>query len=119
MNIEDLRTYCLSKVATDEGFPFDQSTLVFKVLDKIFALVNIDSDHPTVNLKCNPEQAIEWREQYVEVQPGFHMNKKHWNTVDFIHLNDNDLVKSMIDHSYECVVSKMTKVQQKQLQDAE
>ncbi len=118
MNIEDLRIYCLSKIGTEEGFPFDQSTLVFKVLDKIFALVDIDNVHPTVNLKCNPEQAIEWREQYVEVVPGYHMNKKHWNTVDFIQLNDQELVKFMIDHSYDCVVAKMTKVQQKILQDA-
>lgn len=118
MNIEDLRAYCLSKAGSGEGFPFDQSTLAFKVLDKIFALVDIDSVHPTVNLKCNPEQALEWREQYAEVIPGYHMNKKHWNTVDFINLNDVNLIRFMIDHSYDCVVSKMPKAQQKLLQDA-
>ena len=81
MNIEHLREYCISKEFVTEEFPFDNDTLVFKVQGKMFALISI-SDPRSVNLKCDPEYAIELREQYDAVQPGYHMNKKHWNTVE-------------------------------------
>ncbi len=112
MNVEDLRNYCISKPFCEESFPFDESTLAFKVFDKIFALVNIDAEFPTVNLKCDPELAITWREEYTEVKPGYHMNKKHWNTVDFAEFSDRNIIQKMIDHSYECVVQKLPKIKQ-------
>lgn len=110
MNIEDFRTYCLSKKGVTEGFPFGEETLVFKVLNKMFAATNIEWDEFAVNLKCNPERAIELREQHPCIQPGYHMNKKHWNTVYF---NDgtlsDDFLKALIDDSYDLVVQSMPK----------
>lgn len=113
MNIEELREYCLSKPYSDEYFPFDQSTLAFKVFDKIFGLINIDASHPMINLKCDPEKALQWREEFLQVKPGYHMNKKHWNTVDFTDMDDGRIIMEMIDHSYECVVKKMPVFKQK------
>ncbi len=105
MNIEKLREFCISKPNVTEGFPFGEDTLVFKVKGKIFALANL-SDDPSINLKCNPEFALELRERFASVQPGYHMNKKHWNT---IHLDgsipDNEVL-NWIDHSYELIVGK-------------
>jgi predicted DNA-binding protein (MmcQ/YjbR family) len=102
MNIETLREYCISKDDVTEGFPFGEDTLVFKVKGKIFALANLDSDL-SVNLKCDPSFAIELREKYNSVSPGYHMNKKHWNTV----LLDGSVpdmdIFSWIDHSYSLV----------------
>ena len=80
MDIETLRDYCISRKNATESFPFGEDTLVFKVNDKIFALVNLDGEL-SINLKCNPAYAIELRERYTSVTPGYHMNKKHWNTV--------------------------------------
>ncbi|RLD49686.1 MAG: MmcQ/YjbR family DNA-binding protein, partial [Bacteroidetes bacterium] len=80
MNIEELRNYCLSKPGVTEGFPFDETTLVFKVMDKMFALTDTHSEF-SINLKCDPQKAIELREHYPTVKPGYHMNKKHWNTI--------------------------------------
>ena len=102
MNVEDIRNYCLSKNNVTESFPFGESTLVFKVTGKIFALLSLN--YPlSVNLKCDPEKAIELREHYSEITPGFHMNKRHWNTIDAEHLLDDVLLKSLIDHSYDLV----------------
>ena len=102
MNIEILREYCISKAGVTECFPFGEDTLVFKVKDKIFALANLDSD-ASVNLKCDPTFAIELREKYSSVSPGYHMNKKHWNTV----LLDGSIpdmeIFSWIDHSYNLI----------------
>jgi len=108
MNVEEFRDYCLSLVATSESFPFDKKTLVFKVLNKMFALVDIDT-FQYVNLKCDPEKAIELREKYTCVQPGYHMNKKHWNSVYFDGSVSDDLIKEWIKHSYDLVVSKLPK----------
>ncbi len=110
MNIEALRTYCLSKPGTGESMPFGEETLVFKVMDKLFALTGIDSESVRVNLKCDPERAVLLREEYPEeVLPGYHMNKQHWNTV----ICDSDLsdrlIRELIDHSYELVAAKLTK----------
>ena len=109
MDIETYRNYCLSKKGVTESFPFDEEVLVFKVLDKVFALGSILSIPLKVNLKCDPDKAIAYRDQYEEVTPGYHMNKKHWNTVDFHGNLDDRTLKHMINHSYELVVSKMTK----------
>ena len=104
MNIEQLREYILQKENVTEGFPFGEDTLVFKVNDKIFFLAGLDSSPLQFNVKCDPEQAIELREEYPEsVLPGYHMNKKHWNTI----IVDGRLtamqLKEMIDESYQLV----------------
>lgn len=107
MNIESFRTYCLSKPHATEHFPFDEDTLVFKIGDeRMFALISL-SEADRVNLKCDPERAIELRERFSAVQPGFHMSKKHWNTVFFNReLSDNELFE-LIDHSYDLVYKKL------------
>lgn len=107
MNIEDLRTYCLSKNKVTEDFPFDESVLTFKVINKMFALTNVDSEVLTVNLKCDPEYALELRERHPEVKPGYHMNKKHWNTVECEGALGESFIQELIDHSYDLVVSKL------------
>ena len=108
MDIEQLRDYCLSKRAATESFPFDNETLVFKVGNKMFCLTNIERAY-SMNLKCDPEKAIELREEYDEIEPGFHMSKKHWNTVILEgSLSDEFLIK-MIDESYNLVIEKMSK----------
>jgi predicted DNA-binding protein (MmcQ/YjbR family) len=108
MNIESIREYCLSKPEVTESFPFGETTLVFKVLGKMFALMNLDSE-PRVNLKCNPEKAIELREEYSAVLPGYHMNKQHWNTVLIDGSVSDTIIKEWIDHSYAEVVKSLPK----------
>jgi predicted DNA-binding protein (MmcQ/YjbR family) len=108
MNIEKLRAYCLSKREVTEEFPFDEVTLVFKVTGKIFALTNLDGDF-SVNLKCDPELAIELREQYPSVQPGYHMNKMHWNTVFIDGSVSDKILLEWVDHSYNIVLSQFPK----------
>jgi len=102
MNIESLREYCISKSNVEEGFPFGEDTLVFKVKGKIFALANLDGDL-SINLKCDPEFALELREKYTSVQPGYHMNKKHWNTVLLDGTIPDSEIINWIDHSYSLV----------------
>ncbi len=102
MNIESLRDYCLSKPGVTESLPFGEETLVFKLKDKIFLLCGLKNPD-RFNVKCDPEKAISLREEYEEVQPGYHMNKTHWNTVYMNgRLNDTRLME-MIDHSYELI----------------
>ncbi|MFL9831196.1 MmcQ/YjbR family DNA-binding protein [Flavobacterium sp. ST-87] len=118
MNLEDFYEYCLSKKGVTEHFPFDQDTLVFKVGGKMFALSSLkqwESGQPSVNLKCDPEVAVEWRLQFEAVEPGFHMNKKHWNTVAINTDVSDSFLKEMIDHSYGLVFSSLTKNIQKEL----
>lgn len=115
MNIEQFRTYCLSKKHVTESFPFNDATLVFKVANKLFALSNLNKQPTTVNLKCNPERAIQLREEYSEIIEGYHMNKKHWNTVTINGSLPNTLIKELVDHSYNLVVSGLTKKLQKEL----
>lgn len=106
MNIEDFYNYCISKPDVTEDFPFDKDTLVFKVKEKIFALTSLkkweEGDH-SVNLKCDPDYALELRSEYEAVQPGYHMHKKHWNTVFFNQDVPDKLILELIDHSYELV----------------
>ena len=105
MNIEILREYCISKKDVTESFPFGDDTLVFKAAGKIFAMANLDGDL-NINLKCDPSLAIELRERYHAVTPGYHMNKKHWNTIHSDgSIHDNELL-SWIDHSYNLVMKK-------------
>lgn len=114
MNLEEFRTYCLNLKGTSEGFPFDAETLVFKVMGKMFALTDVES-FESVNLKCDPERALELRETYSGIQPGYHMSKKHWNTVRFNEDVSDKLVYELVDHSYELVVSSLTKKLQNEL----
>jgi|SRR6478735_4934087 len=109
MNIETLREYCLSKKAVTEDFPFGETTLVFRVEGKIFLLVALDASPLQFNAKCDPEKAIELREAYDAIQPGYHMNKKHWNTVIIDGSVSTGLVKEMIDDSYSLVVKSLPK----------
>lgn len=106
MDIEAIRAYCLSKKGTDEGFPFDDTTLVIKVGGKIFILINLDNN-PSMNLKCDPDQAIDLREANPAIIPGYHMNKKHWNTVVFDGSLSKSLIMEMIDHSYDLVFQSL------------
>jgi predicted DNA-binding protein (MmcQ/YjbR family) len=114
MNIEDFRLYCLKKKEVTESFPFDDSTLVLKVAGKIFALASLDQPL-SINLKCDPEKAVQLRESYHAVKPGYHMNKQHWNTIEIDGTISENTLKTWIDHSYELVISKMPKFRQKEL----
>lgn len=114
MHIEQLRDSCLHKAEVTEDFPFDNDTLVFKVAGKAFALVSLQNP-VSVNLKCNPDKAIELRQQYEAVQPGYHMNKKHWNTVFFNQdLSDKEIIE-LIQHSYLCAVQGLPVAKRNQL----
>jgi len=104
----------LEKAHVNESFPFDENTLVFKVAGKMFALLDLDQGQ-TANLKCDPERAIDLRERYSGVKPGYHMNKKHWNTVCFKSDLESDLLLELIDHSYESVIRTFSKKKQKTL----
>lgn len=108
LHIEAYHQYCLAKKGVSEGFPFDNKTLVFKVMGKVFALTDVD-EFQSVNLKCDPERAIELRADYNGINPGYHMNKKHWNTVDMNKDVPDELVFELIDHSYDLVVKSLTK----------
>ena len=109
MNIELLQQYCLSKPGVEETFPFGPDTLVYKVGGKIFLLCSLDTEVLQFNVKCDPDLAIELREEYPSVVPGYHMNKKHWNTI----IADGSVpvkkLKEWIDHSYELVVGSLKK----------
>lgn len=108
MDIEQLRDYCLAKPGAEEAFPFGPETLVFKVNGKIFLLTSLDKQPLQFNVKCDPERAIELRESYPTVLPGYHMNKKLWNTVIIDGSLSSNQLREFIDHSYE-LVSKRTK----------
>jgi predicted DNA-binding protein (MmcQ/YjbR family) len=106
MNAEEVRQYCITKKLVTESFPFGESTLVFKVAGKMFALLSLEFPL-SINLKCDPEKAIELREHHPEITPGYHMNKKHWNTINIESLMDETLLKSLIDQSYNLVAEKL------------
>lgn len=110
MNIETIRTYCLEKEDAEESFPFGEETLVFKVGGKIFLLLSLDAMPTQFNAKCDPDQALELREQYDCIVPGYHMNKKHWNTVIVDGSLSASLIKSLIDASYDLVKPKTKKL---------
>lgn len=116
MNIEELRDYCIAKPFAEETFPFDETTIVFKVLGKAFLLCGIDEQPLQFNVKCDPERALELREKYSFVLPGWHMNKKHWNTVVCEGGASKKLLKEFIDHSYDMVVKGMTKKEREKIQ---
>lgn len=107
MDLATFREYCLSKANVAEGTPFGPGVLVFKVGGKIFALASLDDVPPRVNLKCDPERALDLRDRYEEVRPGYHMNKKHWNTIELGGRVPDAELRGMIDHSYDLVVARL------------
>lgn len=114
MNIEEYRNHCLSFAGVTEGYPFDEDVLAFKVMDKIFALTNVET-FEGINLKCDPIKAATLRNLYEEVTPGFHMNKKHWNTVDPQGTIDDEIIKEWIKDSYELVIESLPRKDQRKL----
>lgn len=112
MNIQQLYEFCLSKKGVSEHFPFDNDTLVFKVGGKLFALTSLkqfENGTPSMNLKCNPEKALELRAEYEAIRPGYHMNKVHWNSVDFNKDVSDKMVCELINHSYDLVFDSLSK----------
>ena len=109
MNVEDIRLYCLNKPGVTESFPFDNKTLVFKVMNKMYALIALEEPELRINLKCDPEKALELRDSYTGVLPGYHMSKRHWNTVVADgSFTEKDLT-GWIDDSYTLIVSSLPK----------
>ncbi len=109
MDLESFREYCLSKTGATESAPFGEETIVFKVGGKIFALASLDDVPARANLKCDPDLALELRDRYEQVQPGYHMNKKHWNTVEIEGGIPEGELRKMIDHSYELIAKSLPK----------
>jgi predicted DNA-binding protein (MmcQ/YjbR family) len=122
MNIEEFRAYCLSLPYTDEHLPFGDDTLVFRVggmQGKLFALTSFKADPLFCNLKCNPERAIDLREEYDQIRPGYHMNKQHWNSVYIEDGLSNKLLRQLIDESYQLVYKSLTLKLKKELESNE
>ncbi|MFC1936556.1 MmcQ/YjbR family DNA-binding protein [Chloroflexota bacterium] len=115
MDYNTLRAYCLSKRGSRPTYPFDTTTLVIKVLDKMFALIPEEAERLRVNLKCDPEDAEALRAQYPEITPGYHMNKKHWNSLYLDGGLPDELVFELVDHSYDLVVQGMKKADRERL----
>lgn len=114
MNIEQIREYCLSLQGVTEDMPFGDDTLVFRVMNKIFALVNLDGEI-RINLKCEPSRAIALREEFSSILPGYHMNKQHWNTLVMDGSLKNQLITTLIDHSYELIAESLPKIKREEL----
>ena len=117
MDLAQFREYCLGKPHATEGTPFGPDVLVFKVRGKMFALAALEEVPTTVNLKCDPDLALELRDRYEQIQPGYHMNKKHWNTVEIESGIPDAEVREMIDHSYELVTKSLPKAERKKLEN--
>ena len=115
MDLESFREYCLRKPGATEDMPFGEDVLVFRVGGKMFALAPLDEVPATANLKCDPDLALELRDRYEQVRPGYHMNKKHWNTVEIDSEIPDAELQRMIDHSYELVMQTLPKVGREQL----
>jgi len=115
MDLQELRNYCLNKKGTSEDFPFDDETLVFKVGSKMFGLTNIKANELKVNLKCDPIMAEALRREYEAITPGYHMNKKHWNTIAFDGSISEDNIKTFIDISYNLVFKGLKKAEKEEI----
>jgi predicted DNA-binding protein (MmcQ/YjbR family) len=115
MNVESFRDYCLSRPSATESMPFGPDNIVFKVEGKMFALLALDEVPTAVNLKCDPDRALELRDRYEQVQPGYHMNKKHWNTVVLDGVIPEKEIRKMIDDSYDLVVQSLPRAKRKAL----
>ena len=118
MTLDALRDYCLAKPGATEDMPFGPDVLVFRVRGKMFALTNLESIPPSVNLKCDPERAVELRERHPEIRPGYHVNKRHWNTIDLGGRLSNPVVHELIDHSYALVVAGLPRTERDALASA-
>lgn len=116
VNIEQIREYCLKKTGVTEEFPFDEETLVFKVVGKMFLLASLETIPLQINLKCDPEKAVELREEYSSVLPGYHMNKKHWNTIILDGTVSSNHLLERIDDSYSLVIAGLKKSERKILE---
>ncbi|MDD6210055.1 MAG: MmcQ/YjbR family DNA-binding protein [Bacteroidales bacterium] len=115
MNIEEVRTFCLTLPETTEAFPFDDVTLIFKVCGKMFLLLPLDSERHSFSVKCDPEKAIELREKYSCVEAAYHFNKKHWNTIYLTgEMQDNE-IRDWIEHSYKKVVEGLPKIDKQRI----
>ncbi len=114
MNIDSILKYCSELKGSIQDFPFDEKTLAMKVMGKIYALIDIE-EATYINLKCDPEKAIELRERHTAIIPGYHMNKKHWNSVGLTQDLDDLLIQELIQHSYEMVVKSLPKKLQNEL----
>ncbi|MBS0010504.1 MAG: MmcQ/YjbR family DNA-binding protein [Bacteroidales bacterium] len=115
MNVEEIREYCLSKKGVSEGFPFNDTALVFKVAGKMFALLDLSEENRGLSLKCDPGLALELRDKYPDITPAYHFNKKHWNGISLQGNLTPDLIKEWIDHSYHIVALKLPKKTRKEL----
>ncbi|PZR74075.1 MAG: MmcQ-like protein [Chthoniobacterales bacterium] len=115
MNLETFRDYCLAKPGTVETTPFGPDNIVFKIEGKMFALAALDDVPPRVNLKCDPDLALELRDRYEQVNPGYHMSKKHWNTIELDGAIPEREIKKMIDDSYDLVAKSLPKAKRKAL----
>lgn len=115
MDIEHIRRICLNQKVVTEGMPFGDTTLVYKVMNKMFLITNLDGLETTIAVKCNPELAIELRERYVDIIPGFHLNKKHWNTIFCQRELSDEVIENQILHSYQIVVNSLKKVEREVL----
>jgi predicted DNA-binding protein (MmcQ/YjbR family) len=115
MQVDAFREYCLKKPSVTEGLPFGPENIVFKVGGKMFALLALNEIPPAANLKCDPDRALELRDRYEDVRPGYHMNKKHWNTVQLVGGIPDSEIRKMIDHSYGLVVQSLPKRAQEKL----
>lgn len=109
MHIEEFRSFCLSLKGTEDGFPFGTETLVFKVMGKVFCLAGLNNDPLSFNVKCDPEKASELREEFSGVIPGYHMNKKHWNTVVLDGSFSDEQARQWIVDSYDLIVDSLPK----------
>lgn len=116
MNIEELREYCIAKKGVTEEFPFDETTLVFKVADKMFCLTDLEDDF-AVALKNLPEKNMELREQFPAVKPGYHMNKMHWNTIGIDGSIPDKQIYEFIDKSYDLIVEGLAKKKKEELKN--
>ena len=117
MYIDEFVEYCLSKPGVEESFPFDEDTLVMKVMGKMWALTSLTDQPFRINLKCDPERAVQLREEHEEIIPGWHMNKKHWNTVIVgAGMLEQSLILELIDHSYTLVIKGLTKAKKQELE---
>lgn len=122
MNLESYYEFCLSKKASTEHFPFDEDTLVFKVGNKMFALANLsgfENANPSVSLKCNPDRAQELRAEFDDIQPGYHSNKVHWNTININRNVPDKMIFELINHSYDLVFKSLTKKLQLEIENIE
>jgi predicted DNA-binding protein (MmcQ/YjbR family) len=115
MNVETITEYCLSKKGVKEDFPFDEVTMTMKVMGKIFAFIPLDAEEFRIALKCDPERAIELREEYEEITEAFHLNKKHWNGILCEGRLSDAFIKEMVDHSYDLVVKGLKKAEKEAL----